>query len=234
MKAKMIIVLLVALNIKLTWAQEGNIEPIKGTVHYQETDLPCLEVHIDPETKTTKKAWKSQLKDQYDVKVNGFGLFSRKDVLYTDPVVFETISEQPIEIFAEITEDMNGTQMKVFAKQGAKWMSEDQLSAEFEKVEEMLINFLKMYLPFHYKEKVNDVEDRIQSLKKEINKLEADINDLNNDIEEAQNKIEELQSDLKAKQIQLEASKVEMEISLEKLKCRSEKMEKMLEKLRSM
>ncbi|MEX1002268.1 MAG: hypothetical protein WDZ35_09165 [Crocinitomicaceae bacterium] len=228
---KLLFIPLIAFSL-LSWklqAQIRDIKPVDGTVYFEEEEVPCIEVHIDPETKTTKKAWKDFLKDQFDVRLKGIGFLVNKEILRSEEVYMELMGSKPVYLYTRVTEDMNGSQMEVFMSvKGEGWVSSENNISQYDQLKKMVFNFLKIYLPQYYKNQVGDVEDRIKSLKKEIDDLEEGIDDLKNDIEAAKNKIETIQSEVEQKEIELRASKVEMEISLEKLKCRAEKLKKIM------
>ncbi len=61
-----------------------NVTPSNGTVKFDKESRPCLVVHVDPEPKMLKKAWKKYLKENYDLKLSSGKLMSAERVTVND------------------------------------------------------------------------------------------------------------------------------------------------------
>lgn len=234
MKHIFLLILAVIVSSFKVSAQKIDIKPENGSVEFNDVSRPCIQVNVDPETKETKKAWKKYLSDNYSVKIKGIGMFSNKDILFAEEIVFKEISDKRLNLYTEIIEDLNGSQIKLFVSFGYDvYINEKDYPEEYKQLEAVLINFLKIYLPKYYKEKVNDVEKRISSLNKETRKLKDELVKISNEIEDLKKEILELESELTDKEISLESTKVKLEISTKKLEKRKKKLDRILKQLKN-
>ncbi len=218
----LVVIFLLTGNIQ---AQE--VEPRKGTVDHNDGQRPCLVVNLDPEPKPLKKAWKSFLKDNYDLKIKGIGFLTNKDLLYKEDIVVEEISSKRMDFYTKIVEDEVGSEMKVFASFGYDiYIDENETPEEFKVMEKMLEEFLKSYLPKYYKSEVKATKKKVKKLTKNVSGLNKDISKNKSDIEDMKEEIEELSEEVAKQESLLESASV-------KLKERREKLQRINGKLES-
>ncbi|WP_320815665.1 hypothetical protein [Flavobacterium sp.] len=207
---------------------QSSIQPFDTTIDYDKVQRPCIQVNLDPEPKTLKNAWKDYLKDNYDFKLKGIGFFSNKDLLSAEEITVNQISSNEINFYTHIVEDENGSEMKVFVRNGnGIYITKEKLPNEYAAVSEILNSFIKYYLPKYYGEKINDTEER-------INKLTEEKDDLKNNIDEKSSDIEKLKKEIKNNEEELKSKKKELEITEIKLKKRKEKLERIRTQLRKL
>ena len=80
--ALLLVIFLFAIQINA----QSQIQSFESTIEHNDAQRPCIQVNLDPEPKTLKKAWKNYLKDNYGVKLKGIGFFSNKDLLSAEEV----------------------------------------------------------------------------------------------------------------------------------------------------
>lgn len=196
------------------------LTPVEGLIVYKDTPRPCLVTNLDPEPKTLKKAWKKYLKQNYDIKLNGIGLFSNKDLLTAEEVIVLRIASGPIDIYTHITEDETGSEMKVFASTGLDvFVSMNNSPAAYNELKNIFQEFLKEYLPQYYQGRVRDTEHRVNELFKE---REAFKKEITKDSE----KIEKLKLEIEQLTLNLAANRAKLDLAESKLKKRKEKLER--------
>lgn len=217
------IALLVSLSVN---AQ--SLVPEKSTIEHNNKMRPCLLVKLDPEPKTLKKAWIKFLKKEYDFKLKGMGWFSNKDLLHTEEVTIEKLSSKKMDFYTYVVEDENGSEMKVFASLGYDiYLNEEEYPVEFKAMNEMIVSFLKQYLPEYYNGKIYESEKTIKSLNKEIKNLKKDIKNNENNIEKLNKKIEKNKASVEDNSQKLKAAEI-------KLKGRQDKLERVRKKLQQL
>jgi hypothetical protein len=153
---------------------------------FNKNTYPCIEVFIEPNPDEVKDAWEDFIKDNYDVKMKGNGLFTNKDVLRAEQVKFDVVSNKEMDFYTRIVEDDNQTKMCVFGSFGYDIpVSKKEYPNEFEAMEAVTKRFLKDYLPVYYKEWINQAQDKLTD-------LEDDRKDMKEKMEKNKKEIEKL------------------------------------------
>ena len=196
-----------------------DITPEDGTIKFDKESRPCLVVHVDPEPKMLRKAWKNYLKENYDLKISGGSLMSAERVTVTD------ISMNAMDFYTQIIEDVNGSEMTVFVRHGYDiYVDPTSNPEEYAKLRAMMEDFLKTYVSSYYQEIIDDTEKKIAKLTKYQQKLERSITKDTNKAEKLRVKAQELEDDAKQDSISVEDTK-------EKIKQREEKLKRYKKKL---
>lgn len=224
---KITLFICIALFVSLS-VNAQSLVPEKSTIEHNNKMRPCLLVKLDPEPKTLKKAWIKFLKKEYDFKLKGMGWFSNKDLLHTEEVTIEKLSSKKMDFYTYVVEDENGSEMKVFASLGYDiYLNEEEYPVEFKAMNEMIVSFLKQYLPEYYNGKIYESEKTIKSLNKEIKNLKKDIKNNENNIEKLNKKIEKNKASVEDNSQKLKAAEI-------KLKGRQDKLERVRKKLQQL
>jgi len=219
MKTIKTIFLLVILLGAIQVNAQTTVKATDATIDYDDAERPCIQVNLDPETKTLKKAWKKYLKDKYDFKLKGIGFLSNKDLLSAEEIHFGSLTSKQIDFYTHISEDENGSEMKVFVRFGYDiYLNEKDYPTEYAKLNNILEGFLADYLPRYYQYKVNDTEERIEKLTKETADLKDEIADDSDNIKELKKEIEDLESQVEANNKLLEEANNKLIKRKEKLK----------------
>jgi len=223
MHLSFVALLLFTFNEK-TYAQDST--PKDGTIEHNGNTRPSIYVHLDPEPKPLKKAWKSFLKDNYDFKIKGIGFLSNKDLLYGEDVVIEKLSSKRMNFYTKIVEDEVGSVMTVFGSFGYDiYIDKNETPEEYRIMNKMLDDFLNSYLPKYYNDQVKDTEKKVKKLSKEVKGLNKDISKNNKKTEKLSKEIEELTEEASEKETELESAST-------KLQERKSKLERIKQKLR--
>jgi hypothetical protein len=218
MKEKIIYSIIAALWIIPSGMNAQDLTPSEGMIVHQDAPRACWEVHVDPEPKTLKKAWKEYVKDDFDVKLKGFGLLTNRDLLSAEVAVVRPVSPEPINFYTHIVEDMNGSEMKVFAELNpGDYIGPDNHAAEFRAMQKILDEFLAEYLPTYYQGRVNDAEKRMVELANEREDLKKEITRDSEKISKLEDEIEQARLELKTNQDQLDLAESKLEARKQKL-----------------
>ncbi|MCF8299066.1 MAG: hypothetical protein K9J13_16070 [Saprospiraceae bacterium] len=225
----LVIILISSLLLLNTWTVNSqSFEPKQSTVEHNKAIRPCIVVNIDPEPKTLKKAWVKFLKKEYHFKLKGKGLFNNKELLSTKEVRFEQLSSKQLDFYTQIVEDENGSEMKVFVSLGYDiYLNEQDYPGEFKLMNDMLVAFLKQYLPVYYKKDIKDSAKKVKKLKKEIASL-------NRNKKRNIEKIESLTKEVEKNKTSVESNSEKLVVAEEKLKAREEKLERIRSKLQAL
>lgn len=217
MKNILIIIFIVFFPVYHVFSQTVDLS--STSIQHNDKQRDAILAEIEPTKKTVKNAWKNYLKDNYDIKLKGFGLFSNKDVLYAEDIKLNMLSDKRINLYTKFEETENSTKMIVFASFGYDiYFSSIGYSSEFSKMRKLTSNFLKNYLPKYYQNEINntkevkeELEEKIAENKEdisdreeEINKLKEEILSLENELKENSKKAEEINTLLELKKKDLE------------------------------
>lgn len=222
------IALLIYLSLITMYGNAQTLQPEKSTIEHKNIERPCLLVKLDPEPKTLKNAWIDYLKKEYDFKLRGMGWFSNKDLLHAEKVTVQKLSPKKLDFYTYIIEDENGSEMKVFASFGYDiYLNEEQYPVEFRAMNDMIVSFLKEYLPEYYNKIISESAERVKDLNKEISSLKEDINDNNSTIEKLTKEIEKYK-------VSVEDNSQRLKSAENKLIGRQDKLERVKTKLQQL
>lgn len=228
MKLFQFVFILIAALTSLDINAQSSLEPVESTVHFKDGMRPCIQVNLDPEPKTLKKAWAEYLKSNYDLKLKGIGAMSNKDVLSAETVIVNQISSKTVDFYTQIVEDHNGSEMKVFVRFGYDmYITKENYPSEYKAILEIVESFMKFYIPQYYQAEIDDTEKRVE-------KLTEEKADLVKDIDDKTDEIEELHVEIKERETSLAENKTQLTETEEKLKVRKEKLERIRIQLRKL
>lgn len=205
-----------------------NMTPKDGTIVHEDAPRQCLVVVVEPESKTLKKAWEDYLNDHYDIKLKGIGFLSNKDLLSAEEVNIAPISSKTLDFYTHIIEAKNGSEMKVFAAHGYDlYINQQDTPAEYAAMKEILIAFLKDYLPKYQQEMVENKEDAVKELMEEKEDIKENIVDNTNEIKELEEEIKELKAKLNSNNTKLEDAEKALKEQKAKMKATKKELKKM-------
>lgn len=207
----------------LAYAQ--TFEFTEGMVTHKDGLRSSIRVYLTPSPKDVKKAWKDYIEKEFDADVDGIGLFTNKDLLTAEQVQIRTISDKELDLYNEVLETPDRTEMNVFAALGYDvYLSKEKHPEAYEGLRTLTFNFVKSFLP-------NYLEKEIEDQREEVKDLQEDIVDMKKKIEKNKEKIESLQKE----NVELEQKIVEAEAKLERstseLDSKREKLEKTKKKI---
>jgi peptidoglycan hydrolase CwlO-like protein len=227
MKRKIITIIILPFSMLLiTVVGAQNVVPAEGIIVHQDAPRSCWVVNLDPEPKTLKKAWQNYIKKEFDVKMKGAGLFLNNDLLSAEQVTLTSVSTDPLNLHTNIVEDINGSEMKVFAELKSDiYANRSSQAPAFRALREILEDFLAEYLPAYYHSRVTDAEKRLVELAEERE-------DLKKHIARDSEKIEELQNEIEQRQLELGSNQAKLDLAESKLEARKTKLERIRSQLR--
>jgi len=217
------ILVMVFFNYDSLFGQD--LHPTKTTVKYKKSTQSCWEVHVDPEPKTLKKAWKEFLKQNYDFRLKGIGFLANKDLLTAEEVDLPVLNANSVNFFTHIVEDDAGSAMKVFASDQQRFFSDTYSPESFRQLRRMLENFMKVYLVKYHRGKLNDTRKRVEELTDETMELEEDIADNMEEIEELTEEIEEMKELNETKKSRLEENRRKLELRKSRLENKRQQLQ---------
>lgn len=222
-KIKLLLFLTVVFSVKLT-AQTYHID--STNISFQNKLRPCFAVSYDADPKTVKKAWSKFLDKNYKIKTKGIGLLTDKDLITAHDVTINSISDKRMDMYADITNISQGSNMKYFMSFGYDFfIGPDNYPKELEGMKKLLNDFSVSFLNKYYGDETSQILKQIKHYERDIKKdnksikqnvrksrkassaeatgLEARNNTHSSDISNTQDKINALQrklEDIKVKQ----------------------------------
>jgi predicted ribosome quality control (RQC) complex YloA/Tae2 family protein len=189
-------------------AQSNQMQTTKA--EYNDRQVDALSIDIRPSRKEVQKAFSDWMKERYDVKMKGGGLFGDKNLEESEAVVIPTISPDNISIITQ-TNEMNGmTQMTLFASRGLGNFVDRSREDAFMGLEKLFDAFLSDYLPEYYDQRVTEAEKALADLEKEYEGVERDIEKNQSDMQELRKDNEKLRANLDAIRSQLRKAQNEL------------------------
>lgn len=226
MKNHIIIIIIAALLILPAKMKAQDITPSEGIIAHNDAPRACWIVNVDPEPKTLKKAWKDYVKDDFDVSMKGIGFLTNRDLLSAEEAVVRPISPDPLNFYTQIVEDVNGSELKLFAELSpGDYANPTDHTGEFRAMRRILEDFLAEYLPTYYQGRVKDAEKRMVELADEREKLKKEIT---RDSE----KISSLEEEIEQRRLELESNQNQLDLAESKLEARRQKLERIRNQLR--
>jgi len=219
MKALTTLLLTIFLLASLSTTAQTSVDAKESTIKFDKAQRPCLELNLDPEPKTLKKAWRKYLKNEYDFKLKGIGFLKNKDLLSAEQIVVKELSTNQMDFYTQIVESKTGSEMNVFVRYGYDiYISQSSHPEQFVTLNNILDGFLKEFLPGYYADQVKDTEKRVKKLEKETKSLSKDMKNDSKKIEKLNKEIKDREKDLESNNELLEEAKTKLESRQEKLK----------------
>jgi len=211
------------------------LEMSRAEVSYEGKSRPSIKVSLQPESKEVKKAWKKFIQNSYDADVDGFGLFSNKEILKAEAAEISSISNKKMDLFAQIVESGDQTEMQVFGAVGYDlFFGPQNYAQEFWAMEDLVIDFLVSFLPDQIQDNVDEAAETLSDLKDERADMEKDIedkmekiDDLKKEIVETENEIVQLKKDLITNGTSINKAEIEVRIKKRKLERVEDKLKRM-------
>lgn len=217
-KINLLILFAVLISLK-TSAQTFKIDT--SEVSFEDKLRPCLVVKYDANAKTVKKGWADYLKKNYSIKVKGIGLLTDKDIVDAEDVTISTIADKRMNMYAKVTDQPAGSEMKFFVSFGYDFFIGPQnYGNEFGAMHKLLNNFSINFLNDYYSDEASNILKQIKGLENDIkkNSKEADRN-----TKKANKGSDAVASGYEAKNKALMMENKQIEEKIEKLKSEMER-----------
>lgn len=190
-----------------------------STITFENKLRPCYSVTYDAEPKTVKKGWSNFLKKNYKIKTKGIGLLTDKDIIKSEDVTINSISDKRMNMYARVTDFSGGSAMIYFMSFGYDFfIGPDNYATEFGNMKKLLNDFSVAFLNKYYGNETSRILKQIKHYERDIKKdnktvrknvkkarkassaentgLEARNNMHNSDISNKQDKVNDLQKKL--------------------------------------
>lgn len=172
---------------------------------------PGVRAVFDASPDEVKKAFKKFVKDNYDTRLKGIGLFSNKDELYAEKVIIPALSEKNINFYAQIIEyqkDDEQTILTTFTSLGYDvYLNEEDYPDGYQAMIDMVNDFVTQFVPNYHQEKIANTKKELEDLQDDLADYEKEVADSQEEIEELKEEIEKLQSKKEKKQKAIEEKK---------------------------
>ncbi len=189
----------------ITCLRGQTLEIENSSVAFNDKVYASLEVKLDPDSKTVKKAWHDYLKENHDVDIKGIGFLTNKDVLKGEQVSFSNLPVETVNFYTKVVSEGDQCVMSVFAfDSNDDFTNQDNHPEMYGRIRNMLTSFLNEFLNSFYQEKVEEVEDEIVSLEKDISDNRDQIEDNRKEIENLRNENTDMQKEIEEKEVRLQ------------------------------
>ncbi|MBI1342942.1 MAG: hypothetical protein GC171_08415 [Terrimonas sp.] len=137
---------------------------------------PCLFVGYDADAKTVKKAWSQFLSKKYKIKTKGIGLFSDKDIISSEDVTINRISDKRMNLYAMVGDVSGGSELKYFMSFGYDFfIGPAEYPDAFKGMKELLNDFSMEFLNDFYADEAARITKDIKKLEREIKSKQRSI-----------------------------------------------------------
>lgn len=184
-----IIIVLCLLSSFSSYAQMCDLT--NGTIKHNDAERPCIIVHFEQSSKEVEEGWEKYLK-QYKIKMNGAGFLGMGNLKVAEEVIFEQISPKNMDFYTHIEEKEGGTELVVFAAFGYDmYINETDTPEDYKKLKQIIGEFMKVYLPPYYENKIEKTEKEVKKLTQKGEKLEKILSKNAKKIEKLENEIKD-------------------------------------------
>ncbi len=172
---------------------------------------PGIRAVFDASPDEVKDAFEDYMKDKYDVKLKGTGLFTNKDELYAEKVIIEQIINKNINFYARIVESEtteDQTTMTLFASLGYDvYINQEDYKDGFQTMMNMATQFVSTFVPAYHEEKISATQEELEDLTEELEEYNEEMADSQEQIEDLKKKIEKLKKKADKKKEAVEEQK---------------------------
>jgi len=153
-----------------------------GTVNFDRKERDALKVQVEGSAVWTRDFWQSWLKDTYNIRLKGDGVFGvgKKDVLVAKQTPASSVSGKLIDLYSTITAPADTVaELAVFADLGSgSWINPDRTPSEYAALRTIVQSFAAAAQRKSYQEKVTEAEKQLRESEKEKEKLQKEITSL--------------------------------------------------------
>lgn len=181
------------------------------TIIHEGKERSAIKVVFAPDSKDVKKSFKHYMDDRYDIDVEGIGFLKNKQVIYTEPNIIPSISNQKMELFAKVVGNGKESMMYIFGQiEYNNQITPNTHYTEYGNMRDLTIDFINKLLPNYYQDIVEDQRD-------EVDDLEEDQKDMRKKLDKNKKKIAELIEENKKLEIKIAENKVKLEQNIKVL-----------------
>ncbi|MCA8831638.1 glutathione S-transferase family protein [Hymenobacter pini] len=167
-----------------------------SSVNADKREREALKVQIDGSAQWTRDFWQSWLKDTYNIRLKGDGVFGvgKKDVLAAKQVPMSSISGKLLDLYSTVTAPADTVaELSVWAAMGPdSFLSAAGTPSEFSSLRTIVQSFAAAARLKAYREQITEAEKQLATAEKDKEKLEKERVSLANNTKANLEKIEQL------------------------------------------
>jgi len=191
------LLLLLALVLAAPLATRAQLYDTRAsTVNFEKREREAFKVQIDGSAQWTRDFWQSWLKDTYNIKLKGDGVFGvgKKDILAAKQVPMSSVTGKLIDLYSTVTAPSDSVaELSVWAATGPEsFLSATGTPSEFSSLRNIVQSFAAAARLKVYREQIAEAEKQLNAAEKEKEKLEKERVSLANNTTNNLEKIEQL------------------------------------------
>lgn len=167
-----------------------------SSVNIEKRERDAVKVQVEGTAQWTRDFWQSWLKDTYNIKLKGSGVFGvgKKDVLEARQVPMSSITGKLLDLYSTVTSPTDTTsELSVWAALGPdSFLSAAGTPSEFSSLRTLTQSFAAAARLKAYREQITDAEKQVAAAEKEKEKLEKERSSLASSTKANLEKIEQL------------------------------------------
>jgi hypothetical protein len=167
-----------------------------SSVNFEKKEREALKVQIDGSAQWTRDFWQSWLKDTYNIRLKGDGVFGvgKKDILAARQVPMSSISGKLLDLYSTVTAPSDTVaELSVWAAMGPdSFLSAAGTASEFSSLRNIVQSFAAAARLKAYREQIAEAEKQLIAAEKDKDKLEKERVSLANNTKSNLEKIEQL------------------------------------------
>ncbi|RSK35274.1 glutathione S-transferase family protein [Hymenobacter metallilatus] len=149
-----------------------------SSVNFEKKEREAFKVQIDGTAQWTRDFWQSWLKDTYNIRLKGDGVFGvgKKDVLAAKQVPMSSISGKLLDLYSTVTAPSDTVaELSVWAAMGPdSFLSAAGTPSEFSSLRNIVQSFAAAARLKAYREQIAEAEKQVAAAEKEKDKLEKE------------------------------------------------------------
>lgn len=167
-----------------------------SSVNVEKREREALKVQIDGTAQWTRDFWQRWLKDTYNIKLKGDGVFGvgKKDVLAAKQVPMSSVTGKLLDLYSTVTAPADTVaELSVWAAMGPdSFLSTAGTPSEFSALRNMVQSFASAARLQAYREQISEAEKQLTAAEKDKEKLEKERVSLAGNTKSNLEKIEQL------------------------------------------
>ena len=167
-----------------------------STVNFEKREREALKVQVEASADWTRNFWQSWLKDTYNIKLKGDGVFGvgKKDNLTAKQVPMSSVTGKLLDLYSTVTAPSDSVaELSVWAAMGPdSFLSEAGTPTEFSALRGIVQSFGAAARLKAYREQIAEAEKELSTAEKDKDKLEKERSSLASNTKSNLEKIEQL------------------------------------------
>lgn len=149
-----------------------------SSVNFEKRERDAVKVQVEGTAQWTRDFWQAWLKDTYNIKLKGSGVFGvgKKDVLEARQVPMSSVTGKLLDLYSTVTSPSDTvSELSVWAAMGPDaYLSASGTPSEFSSLRTIAQSFAAAARLKAYREQIADAEKQLVAAEKEKEKLEKE------------------------------------------------------------